>query len=274
MDLQTRSSAARTSLAARAFVAAVLFASCASDEGPTGPPQLSGEGRPVLFIGNSHTYTNDVPGLLQALADSGGEEIAVMAVAGASLALIDHWSIGTAEQVIRSRSWDFVVMQQGWTPAGVCQDTLRLAAKNFETSIRAAGATPVLFQTWPSSNRTAQYQGTIESYRLAAKDVNGILFPVAEAWLALAGRDPSVNLYRDGLHANEVGAYLSALVMYARLFNRTPIGLPAVLRTRSGMTVTIPAALAATLQEIAAEVGLTPTPDEPPVAVPVITSRC
>jgi hypothetical protein len=28
------------------------------------------------------------------------------------------------------------------------------------------------------------------------------------------------------------------------------------------------------LQEIAAEVGLTPTPDEPPVAVPVITSRC
>ena len=257
----------------RTLVAAGLLAACSSSS-TTEPPELSGEGRPVLFIGNSHTYTNDIPGILQALADSGGEEIAVMAVAGASLALIDHWHLGTAEQVIRSRTWDYVVMQQGWTPAGVCQDTLRLAAKNFETSIRASGATPVLFQTWPSSNQTAQYQGTIESYRLAAKDVSGILFPVAEAWLALAERDPSVNLYLDGLHANETGAYLSALVMYARLFNRTPMGLPAVVRTRSGMTVTIPAALAATLQEIAAEVGLTPTPDEPPVAVPVITSRC
>jgi hypothetical protein len=62
--------------------------------------------------------------------------------------------------------------------------------------------------------------------------------------------------------------------MYARLFDRTPVGLPSTLRTRSGITITIPAALAATLQEIAAEVGLAPTPDEAPIAEPVITSRC
>lgn len=257
----------------RAFFTVLLLAACSSSTS-TEPPQPTGEGRPVLFIGNSHTYTNDVPGILQALADSGGESIAVLAVAGASLALIDHWNLGTAAEVIRSRSWDYVVMQQGWTPAGVCQDTLRLAARNFEVPIRAAGATPVLFQTWPSANQPAQYQGTIESYRLAAKDVNGMLFPVAEAWRALAARDPSVNLYLDGLHANETGAYLSALVMYARLFNRTPVGLPATIRTAGGQTVTIPPALAAVLQDVAAQIGLAPTPDDPPVAEPVITSRC
>jgi hypothetical protein len=250
-----------------------LFAAC-SDSPAEPEPQNIGDGRPILFIGNSHSYTNDVPGILQALADSAGEDVAVLTVAGASLALIDHWTLGTAEQVIRSRPWDYVVMQQGWTPAGVCQDTLRLAAKNFEPAIRAAGATPVLFQVWPSTNQLAQYQGTIESYRLAASDVNGILFPVAEAWRALAAREPTVNLFLDGLHANETGAYLSALVMYARLFDRTPVGLPSTLRTRSGITITIPAALAATLQEIAAEVGLAPTPDEAPIAEPVITSRC
>jgi hypothetical protein len=258
---------------ARALSLALFIAACSSSS-PTTPLEPTGEGSPVLFIGNSHTFTNDVPGILQALADSGGESIAVLVVAGASLALIDHWNLGTASDVIRSRSWDYVVMQQGWTPAGVCQDTLRLAARNFETPIRAAGATPVLFQTWPSANLPAQYQGTIESYRLAARDVNGMLFPVAEAWRELSTRDPSVNLYLDGLHANEAGAYLSALVMYARLFNRTPVGLPATVRTASGHTVVIPAPLAALLQDVAAQVGLAPTPDDLPIAEPVITSRC
>ena len=218
----------------------------------------------MLFIGNSHSYNRDVPGILQALADSSGDKLAVLTVAGANLALIDHWNLGTAEQVIRSRAWEFVVMQQGWTPAGVCQDTLRLAARNFEGAIRAAGAIPALFQVWPGSSQAAQYQGTIESYRLAAKDVNGMLFPVAEAWRALAERDPTVNLYLDGLHANDAGAYLSALVMYARVFNETPVGLPATIRTRSGIIISVPASLAATLQEIAAEIGLAPTPDEEP----------
>lgn len=48
---------------------------------PVEPAPL-GEGLQVLFIGNSHTYVNDVPGILQALADSAGEEkLAVQSLA-------------------------------------------------------------------------------------------------------------------------------------------------------------------------------------------------
>jgi hypothetical protein len=127
---------------------------------------------------------------------------------------------------------------------------------------------------WPPSNRPEQYQGTIESYRLAAKDVDGRLLPVAEAWRVVQSRDPSLNLYLDGLHANVRGSYLTALVMYARLFQRTPVGLPASFRTQAGETIHISAETAALLQAVAAEVGLAPTPDEAPVAAPVITSVC
>jgi hypothetical protein len=42
--------------------------------------------------------------------------------------------------------------------------------------------------------------------------------------------------------------------MYARILEHTPVGLPAKLRTRDGVTVTIAPALARTLQEAAASV--------------------
>ena len=228
---------------------------------------------PILFIGNSHTYVNDVPGILQALAESTGDKVAVMSLAGPDLALIDHWNGRETEKQIRARDWKLVVMQQGWTPAGVCQDTLRLAALNFEGAIRASGARPALYEIWPPSNRPGQWRGTIESYRLAAKDVNGLLFPVAEAWQEFAKRD-ATSLYLDGLHANGAGSYLAALVMYARIFEKTPVGLPREFTTRSGLGVNIPQSLAEALQQVAADVALKPTPDEPPVAEPVITSRC
>ena len=249
-----------------------LIASCLGT-GATGPA-LVGEGMPILFIGNSHTYMTDVPGVFQALADSAGEQVAVMSIVGPDLALIDHWDAGGATKEIRAREWKYVVMQQGWTPAGVCQDTLRLAAKNFATEIRAAGGTPALLQIWPPANRPGQWQGTIESYRFAARDVNGLLFPAAEAWREVADRDSMVNLYYDEVHANGAGAYLVALVMYARIFQRTPVGLPRRVRTRGGFQIVIPAALATLMQEVAAEIALAPTPDDPPSAAPVITSRC
>ena len=56
------------------------------------------------------------------------------------------------------------------------------------------------------------------------------------------------------MHASREGAYLVALVMYATIFERTPVGLPTEFTTLSGIRVQIPAATAATLQEAAADV--------------------
>jgi hypothetical protein len=45
----------------------------------------------------------------------------------------------------------WVVMQQGWTPAGIYRDTLRLAARNFAPEIAKIGAKGAMYQTWPRS---------------------------------------------------------------------------------------------------------------------------
>jgi hypothetical protein len=222
---------------------------------PTGATKLVGEGTRILFIGNSLTYVNDVPGILQALADSASDEkLAVASHALPNYALIDHWIEGVAPREIAKGGWGWVVMQQGWTPAGIYRDTLRLAARNFGAEISKIGAKAAMYQTWPPVDRPNQFAGSIESYELAAADIGGEVFPVARAWLATWERDRDIQLYSDGLHASVAGSYLAAIVMYACIFDRTPVGLPSTVRTRGGAVIRIDPGVARTLQEAAASV--------------------
>lgn len=214
-----------------------------------------GPGRRVLFIGNSYLYTQDIAGIVQALADSaGGDRLAVTTVAGADLALIDHWNLGAARGAIRQGGWEWVVLQQGPSSVELNRDTLRLATQLFAAEITQIGARPALFSAWPAANRPQDFPRAIESYTLAAADVNGILLPIAAAWLAAWNRNPDLQLYADGLHPSAEGAYLSALVIYARLLGQSPLGLPSTLRRRSGNTISVPPQTAVLLQEAAAEV--------------------
>jgi hypothetical protein len=238
----------------RSLTASLLIASACLGTGPT-DPQPIGEGRRALFIGNSYLYTQDIPGIVQALADSaGGDKIAVATVAGPNLALIDHWNLGTARQAIAQGGWEWVILQQGPSSVEINRDSLRLVSQLFAGDITQVGAQPALFSAWPASDRVQDFPRAIESYMLAAADVNGLLLPVASAWLAAWARDPAVGLYADGLHASPAGAYLSALVIYSRLLGKTPIGLPARVRLRSGETISIPSQVAVVLQAAAADV--------------------
>jgi hypothetical protein len=209
----------------------------------------------VLLIVNSLTYVNDLPGIVQALADSAhGDSLAVETVGEPNFALIDHWNTGAALAEINRRSWDFVVLQQGPSSVELNRDTLRFATKLFAPSIARAGGKPVLFSAWPTIDRRQDFSRTIESYQLAAADVGGIFAPVASAWLGAFARNASVALYDpDGLHPSIAGSYLSALVIYSVITERSPIGLPGTLRLRSGLTITVDAATATMLQQAAAE---------------------
>ena len=97
-------------------VAAVLgFAACVLPAGPgtQGIPSLVGNRR-VLFVGNSHTYQNDLPGMLVSLAHASGDTaLRAGAVAYPNFALEDHFAQGDAAKALSHSGWEFVVMQQG-----------------------------------------------------------------------------------------------------------------------------------------------------------------
>lgn len=239
-----------------AFAGALAGLACSS--APAGPavPALIGEGRRVLFIGNSLTYWNDLPLIAQSLADSaGGASLAVMVVAFPDFSLDDHRAEGTAQRAIARGEWEVVVLQQGPSSLPENRAQLRAAVGALNDEIRAVGATPALYSVWPSDARRADFDRAIESYTLAAQDVNGILFPVAAAWLAAWRRDSTLALYSaDGLHPSAAGSYLAALVMYGVLYDRSPVGLPARVRLASGAQLDVTPAVAAVLQAAAAEV--------------------
>lgn len=170
----------------------------------------------VLFIGNSLTYANDLPGTVAALAMSVGDTIRVRAVALPNLALIDHLKgASTAPATIRGEHWDFVVLQQGPSSLPANRDTLVLATRQFDVFIKAAAAASAQFMVWPSSDRPQDFPRVLGSSQAAARAVGGVVFAAGQAWTSALARDPSLQLYGgDGYHPAPLGTYLAALVIY------------------------------------------------------------
>jgi hypothetical protein len=210
----------------------------------------------VLFVGNSLTYTNDLPRMVQTVGEATGHEIAVRSVAIGSFSLEDHWYSGEARKAIEAADWDVVVLQQG--PSSLALNKLHLKdwSQKWDTIIRAQGARPALFMVWPEATRPAAFDAVSDAYSKAAAAVEGLLFPVGEAWRAAWDRDPALSLYGpDGFHPSELGSVLAALVIFQQLFVESPIGLPAQFHpTSKGLpTVTIPPEISTLLQEAAAQ---------------------
>ena len=182
----------------------------------------------VLFIGNSLTYANDLPKLVETLARARGLQVTSEMVALPDFSLEDHWQKGDALRAIRRGGWSLVVLQQGPSAMPESQVLLREYVKRFDAEIRKAGATTGVYMVWPSRARMQDFAGVSASYRAAAKDVGGLLFPAGDAWQAAWKRDSSLALYSaDGLHPSREGTYLAALVIVTKAFGVSPIGLPA-----------------------------------------------
>lgn len=205
----------------------LLLACVGSSTGPHAIRGFSTGTARVLFIGNSLTYYNDLGGMLRAIARSiGDQDLQTATVAFPDYALEDHIPEGTALRALRDARWEYVVMQQGPSSLPANQVLLADGARALLPSIRAAGATPVLFMVWPQSSRLQDFPAVRTSYRNAAAAVNGIFAPAGDAWTAAWELDPTLQLYVDGLHPNPPGTYLSAIVILAQLRGTDPTTLP------------------------------------------------
>lgn len=182
----------------------------------------------ILFVGNSLTYANDLPGMVKALADSAGiAGVQTAMVAKPDYALEDHWNDGQARRVIEAGGWHWVVLQQGPSAVLANRANLRQWVGTFSTLIRAKGGEPALYQVWPQLVNFSDFDASAESYRLAALDVNGLLLAAGNAWRAAWVRDATAPLYSsDGLHPSIQGSYVAALTLFGGVFHRSVVGLP------------------------------------------------
>jgi hypothetical protein len=205
----------------------------------------------VLFIGNSLTYTNDLPRTIADLAASLDEEPLVFrTVAKAGYALEDHYGEDVASKV-RDGGWHFVVMQQGPSTTLANRIHLQLWTSAIDEVVVDVGARSALYEVAPGGTALASFEAVRASYRNAAEQVGGMFIPAAEAFLEAWAEDPALALYGgDQFHPSPLGTYLVALVHFEMLYGRPATDLPDVVVV-DGRTLEVPAATAALLQRAA-----------------------
>jgi hypothetical protein len=237
-----------------------LSAACLSVTDPGSDHRPTGTFR-VLLIGNSLTYQNSLPALLESLADSAGvEDLYVEMVAYPNFGLQDHWVQGDALPEIRKGGWRYVVLQQGPSALLSSREVLVQYAELFATEIRSKGGIPAFYAVWPASANLSDFPHVQNSYDLAATTTNGALIPAGEAWQAAWRVNPALALYGpDGFHPSAQGTYLAALVMLQRFYPAlNPVGLPAVVTLGwSSTRYVVDVSAAPTLQAAAAEAHAT-----------------
>ncbi|HEX6132372.1 MAG TPA: hypothetical protein VFZ24_00230 [Longimicrobiales bacterium] len=214
---------------------AILFAGllwlspgCSTDPPVAPPAEIPPADMRVLFVGNSLTYTHDIPGLVQTLADRTGRSMSHGTIAHPDFSLEDHWNAGLAREIERLRP-DVVVMQQG--PSSLPESRVHLVhwTQTIAEAIRAAGGEPALYMVWPDVSRTFAFEAVHDSYRAAADAVDGRFIPAGSAWLEVWARDESAQLYGfDGVHPSYLGALVAAHTIHAVLFDADPLTTPAL----------------------------------------------
>jgi len=185
----------------------------------------------VLFLGNSYTAANDLPGLVEDFA--AGADVTVTkdgyTIGGATTAQLA--ADEQVRQIIASKQWDFVVIQgQSYEPM-VQYDLFFAGAVELAGQARAVGALPVLFETWARGEGSDFYETTLpggtpaemqqilhDAYADVAENVGGLLAPVGQGWEHSLKAAPDIALHSGDLsHPALTGSYLAAAVFVAVL---------------------------------------------------------
>ena len=174
----------------------------------------------MLFIGNSFTTRNDLPGLLSAIAEAGAGtmiESKVIAAGGASLRR--HWNAGAAD-TISDETWDYVVFQEQSTLPIKNGKRFHENVREFVPVMKESGATMVLFMTWARKHEPENQKLLTDSYDSIGKELAATVVPVGSAWREMLEKQGTPELHaEDGSHPTLAGSYLAACVFYTTLFD-------------------------------------------------------
>ena len=217
-------------------------------------PEIPEGSLKVLFIGNSLTYTNNLPRTVAQLANSAGAQPCYCySISYPNFALEDHYDSREAVTALEDEAWDFVVMQQGPSALPSSKEHLIAWAGVFDEMIDENGATPIMYGVWPQWDRDFDFPNVTDSYRSAATAIDGLFAPAGEAWQLAWAQDSTLPLYSgDGFHPSTMGTYLAALTIFQRIYGRSPEGVQATAVV-NGRAQPWPLALVQLLQTAAAD---------------------
>lgn len=198
----------------------------------------------ILFIGNSYTYTNDMPRVyFEKMAEACGYKVQITAITKGSYTLeqfadpADPYGGRVMAHLSASDSYDYVILQEQSVRPITEPEKFRDAVSNLNERIRAIGAQPILYATWgrkAGSEKLSELGLTNESmtWKLAAEyaSVGAELdIPVLHVGAAFydVNTNTEIELYNEDLsHPAMTGSYLAAMTLFCGIFGVNPETVP------------------------------------------------
>lgn len=250
---------------------------------PPPPPPTGGRAAAdVFFVG--HSLVNfDMPAMLDGVAQSTDRRHSWAAHVGIGASLSWIWNNpdrGEGENphaALPTGRWDVLVMTEAIPLADQVRynDTVGYAQRFHDLAMSGDGGTQVYFyETWHSLDGGYDWRARIDSDRAmwdgVVRDLNARtggsvrMIPGGTALGRLvdrieAGGVPGLrsrrDLFVDDIHLNDLGNYFIALVQYATIYRRSPVGAAHRTSDRWGNPFTAPSPdVARLMQELAWEV--------------------
>lgn len=217
----------------------------------------------VLFIGNSFTYHNKMPQMVDSIAQSQKRALAVTTVVKGGQRLSGHLENPRLHELLKKGGWDFVIIQEQSTdpalPTPQVIEKVYPSAHKIDSLVMAGSpdAKVIFFMTWghkygyrepmpeypPMNCYEGMQQRLINSYLEMAYDNDALCAPVGMAWKRVRGERPDIVLYNnDAYHPSRIGSYLAANVIYTAMFPK---------RYQSGYRAGLSGSLSEYLQQVA-----------------------
>jgi hypothetical protein len=180
----------------------------------------------ILFVGNSFTSRNNLPGLLKGLAGVRGIDIEHKLISAGGASLRQHLNAGKALDAIAGGAFDTVVLQEQSTLPVKSPARMRDSVRDFDKAIREAGSRTALYLTWARRNAPEAQEALTSAYAGSAAELGATLVPVGLVWERFLSTHDEPALHdADNSHPALAGSYLAACVFLIALLNEDPVGI-------------------------------------------------
>ena len=194
----------------------------------------------VLFIGNSYTFYNNMPRLVDQMAESQSDTLIYYAHAVPGNTLKQHFENPAVLEQLK-RHWDFVIIQgnsrESSQPWDVFTRNTLPYVKKLDSLFHVSNpqGKTILYMTWghkhgdeinctlnPEVCSFEKMSARVrERYLLMRDTLRSWVAPVGSVWRNFRKNHPNVNLYvEDNFHPSYAGSYLIASTIYTTIFGK------------------------------------------------------